>query len=282
MQIVKTISQAREIITKLKLAQNKIALIPTMGSLHDGHLSLIELAKKQADITITSIFVNNKQFDDQDDFINYPKNIEEDITKLQTKKVDILFCPNQEEIYTKENLINFNINKLGQNLCGKYRQNHFQGVLLIVNKLFNIIKPDIAVFGQKDFQQLQIITQMVQDLNIDTKIIAAPILREKSGLAMSSRNKRLDKNKLEQANLIFQNIKDLRNAITQSNEQNLSEILEKFRQKFIQEFDQLEYLEICSENNLQKIEKFDPAIKSRIFVAVYLGNIRLIDNLPLT
>ncbi len=281
MQIFNRIKDLKEQIKNLKKQGKIISFVPTMGFLHQGHLSLINQAKEVSDVVIVSIFVNQKQFDDNSDYENYPNNLDDDINKLKSKKVDILFCPNSQEIYPNKNLINFQIDDLGGNLCGKARKGHFQGVLLVVTKLFNIVDPDIAIFGQKDFQQLQIIKRLVLDLNFNIKIISAEIFREKSGLAMSSRNSRLSKENLIKAANIYQILNSAKSEILHTKTDNLKEILEKTKSKLLQYFDKIDYLEICDEENLQIIQKFNQNVPSRIFVAVYLGQVRLIDNISL-
>lgn len=277
MQIFKQIKDIKLAIKQLKTNQKTIALIPTMGFLHDGHLSLIDEAKKCADIVIVSIFVNQKQFDDNSDYENYPNNFEADLAKLKSKNIDILFCPDAKEIYPNNNFINFGIENLAQNLCGKARKGHFQGVLLVLSKLFNIITPNFAIFGEKDFQQLQIIKKLVSDLNFDIKIIPAPILREKTGLAMSSRNARLSEENQNKAANLYKILNEAKTEILQQEAINL----EKTKEKLLKFFDKIDYLEICDEENLQILKNFNPNIKSRIFVAVYLDQVRLIDNLEL-
>lgn len=281
MRIFHKISEIKSEIKNLKKQGKKIAFVPTMGFLHEGHLSLIDEAKKNADIVISSIFVNQKQFNEASDFTNYPSNLEGDIAKLESKKTDILFCPNSSEIYPRPNLINFEIKNLADNLCGATRQNHFQGVVLVVSKLFNIIDPDVAIFGEKDFQQLQIIRRLVSDLNFDIKIIPGAIFREENGLAMSSRNSRLTSDNLNKSPEIYKILSAAKTEILSSKTDKIHEILEKAKIKLSKIFDKIDYLEICDEENLQIVKEFDKNIKSRIFVAVYAGEIRLIDNIPL-
>lgn len=280
MKIFKEIVEIREEIKALKKQGKSVAFVPTMGFLHQGHLALIDEAKKHADIVVASIFVNKKQFNNPDDFANYPKNLADDIVKLESKKTDILFCPNSWEIYPDENLMIFEIKKLADNLCGKFRQNHFQGMALIVSKLFNIVTPDFAVFGEKDFQQLQIIRKLTADLNFNIKIIAVPTLRENSGLALSSRNSRLNEGDLKKSAKIYEILNFIKDKILlTNNEIDFKKILNNAQAELLKYFDKIEYLEICDEEDLRILKKIDKKTKSRIFVAVYLGQVRLIDNL---
>jgi pantoate--beta-alanine ligase len=281
MIIFKKIKDIQSHIKSLKNDGKSIALVPTMGSLHKGHLSLINDASSEADIVVVSIFVNEKQFDDIGDFKKYPKDFDKDVQALKNSKVDILFYPNLEEIYPTKNLINFKLNKLADNLCGKARGSHFQGVMLIISKLFNIINPDYAVFGEKDFQQLQIIRRLSEDLSFNVKIIPSSIFREESGLAMSSRNNRLSPSDLVKAGKVNKIVKQCKDLILASQDGEIVKILQKTNDKLLQYFDKVDYLEVCDEDNLQIISKFDQDIKSRIFVAVYLGQVRLIDNIEL-
>jgi len=280
MKIFKKISEIKSHIQKLKSEKKIISFVPTMGFLHEGHLSLIDEAKKNSDIVVVSIFVNKKQFNDVNDFKNYPKNLETDIKKLESKKTGILFCPDDEEIYQNNNeKIDFDFNPLANNLCGKYRENHFEGVALIVKKLFDIVKPNIAIFGQKDFQQLQIIKKLVRDFNLNIKIISAPIVREATGLAMSSRNSRLSKEESKKAAEIYRILQLIKKEILE--DKNLELVLKKYKKELLKYFDKIDYLEICDEENLQIIKQFNKKINSRIFIAVFLGKVRLIDNIKI-
>ncbi len=283
MIIFKEITKIKEKISSLKKKGKIVSLVPTMGCLHQGHLSLIKEAKKKSDIVIVSIFVNEKQFNDSNDFKNYPRNLVDDVKKLQDQKVDILFCPTLKEIYpsSQSNLVNFTVDQLADNLCGKSRKNHFEGVMLIVSKLFNIINPDIAVFGEKDFQQLQIIKRLVNDLNFDIQIISVPIFRAENGLALSSRNNLIKGDDHFKAMKIYEVLSKAKKQILASKNNNIDNILKRSRIELLKYFDKVDYLQICTEDNLQIIKKFNKKTKFRIFVAVYLNQIRLIDNIAL-
>jgi len=261
----------------------KIALVPTMGALHEGHLSLIDLAKKEADLVVVSIFVNKLQFNDTQDFANYPKNLALDLEKLKSAKVDLVFVPRAEEIYPKTPLTQINLGELENKLCGKKRPGHFAGMALIVTKLFNLIRPNVAIFGEKDFQQLQIIRHLVLDLNFPIRIIGGAIKREKNGLAMSSRNLHLSSNDFAKAGDIFANLKKIKQEILSLEGQEpkkIEQILQHYRNQFLVDgFDKIDYLEVCRESDLKICQIDNTIFACRLFIAIYLGGIRLIDNI---
>jgi pantoate--beta-alanine ligase len=264
----------------LKQYQNsKIGLVPTMGTLHDGHIDLIKRAKKNCDLVIVSIFVNKKQFDRDCDYLTYPKNQSKDIKNIKNI-ADILFCPNIAEIYPNDFAATISVANLSNYLCGKARPNHFDAVALIVTKLFNIIKPNQAFFGKKDFQQLQIIKKLVSDLNIDVRIISCKTIRHKNGLAMSSRNLLLDNLGQKIAPKIYQNLCLAKEQI--SSGLKIDSVLKQVAENFIKSgFNKIDYLQVCDEKTLQTVISFNPKIKARLFIAIYIGNIRLIDNVQL-
>lgn len=281
MQIIKQIKQIRSELDKV--GDKKIAFVPTMGNLHDGHLHLVKQAKELAQIVVVSIFVNQKQFNNQNDFAKYPRTLEDDISKLEAVGVDFIFAPDHQEIYPQNSSFQIIPDKnLSDCLCGKTRVGHMEGVCLVVAKLFNIVKPNFALFGKKDFQQFSIIKKMVEELNFDIEIIGVETVREESGLAMSSRNNLLsEKEKLAAANIyrILHEIKDeIKNNQTQFN---LATILEIKEKKLLESgFNKIDYLEIRDEKNLKLINDFSKINNpSRIFIAAFLGEVRLIDNL---
>ena len=263
-----------------KISDKKIAFVPTMGALHDGHLALVKKAQEIADIVVVSIFVNKAQFNDQNDYKNYPRQNLEDLKKLENAGVDLVFLPNEEEMFAEDFAFKIIPTKLVDCLCGSSRPGHFDGVALVVTKLFNIVKPDIAIFGQKDFQQLSIIKKLVSDLNLDVEIFAHETFREKSGLAMSSRNQRLSKDNKIKAAQIFKILSEIKNEVRKT-PKNIDKILSEKSQELLKNsFEKIDYLEIREENNLKLINEFNDENPARIFIAVYLSGIRLIDNLP--
>ena len=274
---------------KIKLIQQKIeslkngttvGFVPTMGALHKGHLSLVEKAKKENDIVVVSIFVNPTQFDNVEDLINYPKTIEKDLLLLKAANCDIVFTPTSEEIYD-DNIQSqsFDFDGLEYLMEGKFRKGHFNGVGTVVARLFEIIKPHKAYFGEKDFQQLQIIRKMVEKRNLPVQIIPCPIHREKDGLAMSSRNTRLTKEHRAVAPFIYKTLKKVK---IKFGTKDASEVLKWVEKEFKKEpLLTLEYIEIADEETLLPIEIKNPKKKYRAFIAVFAGKIRLIDNISL-
>jgi len=260
----------------------RVGFVPTMGALHKGHLSLISLAKKHCDVVIVSIFVNQKQFNSAQDYARYPNNLAKDLELLQDAKVDILFNPAMEEIYAPDCFTKIAINKLTDHLCGKTRGGHFNAVALIVVKLFNIIKPDLVFFGEKDFQQLQIIRRLVADLNIDLEIISGKTIREFDGLAMSSRNLLLNAPARKIAGQIYQHLCLIKEKIIDNPNINIELILSESSNNLLKiGVNKIDYLQVCGEENLESIIIFNPEIKSRLFIAAYVEEVRLIDNIEL-
>lgn len=284
MKIFNDIKSTRSFLSSFaggKIDGKKIGFVPTMGALHQGHLSLVDLAKKNCDIVIVSIFVNQKQFNNPEDYAKYPNTLKQDISLLEQAKVDVLFNPSSDEIYTSDFKTKIIISDLTDELCGKTRPGHFDGVALIVSKLFNIIKPTHAFFGEKDFQQLQIIKRLVRDLNFDIEIIAGKTLREDDGLAMSSRNLRLNDNSRKIAAKLYENLNLAKNKIL-SDPKNSQSILKETSQNLLKiGFEKIDYLQICDEENLKPLQNFDPKIKTRLFAAAFIGSVRLIDNIKL-
>lgn len=259
-------------------AQDKtIGFVPTMGFLHEGHLSLVDAANKNADITIVSIFVNPTQFTPDEDFEDYPRDMKRDKELLEERGCSFLFYPQKEEMYREHYKTEVEVKDLSQLLCGVKRKIHFRGVTTVVAKLFNIIKPHIAVFGQKDGQQSIIIKRMVRDLNFDIKIIVAPTVREKDGLALSSRNMYLSKKEREEAPIIYSSLKEAERMIKDGVRE--PEKIKKRMREMIsaKETAQIEYIEIVDTEELRSLEE----IKGEVLVAVacQFGKARLIDNI---
>lgn len=282
--LVHTIKEVREQIKEWKKAGLTVGLVPTMGALHNGHLSLIKKAVEKCDKVVVSVFVNPIQFCPGEDLDKYPRTLEADQKLCESNGVNIVFAPTPSEMYgdcqmrTNDFLTYvippfFYVNKL----CGKSRVGHFDGVCTVVNKLFNIVQPDFAFFGQKDAQQLIIIKKMVKDLNIPVEIIPCPIVREESGLALSSRNKYLsEEDKIEALALskILNNIKNCyKKGITDV------EALKETAYQFLNDHHDLEYLEFMNEENLDEMTTADD--HTRVFIACKVGGVRLIDNILL-
>lgn len=260
--------------------KKSIGFVPTMGALHQGHLSLIEKAQQENDIVVVSIFVNPTQFDNQEDLAKYPKTLENDTKLLENISCDVLFYPSVKEIYS-ENIVSerFNFDGLEHQMEGKFRDGHFDGVGTIVKALFEIVKPNKAYFGQKDFQQLQIIKKMVKKHHLNLKIKGCPIFREDDGLAMSSRNTRLTKEHREAAPFIYKTLKKARKKFSTESATNVTKWVEKqFKNHLLLE---LEYFTIADEKTLKTIKNKESDKKYRAFIAVFAGEIRLIDNIRL-
>ena len=279
MEIHSTVKGLRESLKKYKLKNQTIGFIPTMGYLHEGHLNLMEESKKGNDFTVVSIFVNPLQFNDIKDFEKYPKNEEGDIESLTKLGIDILFLPSSEEIYGQvgEAKIEMKIPALMKNLCAPSRIGHFEGVIHIVSKLFNYVQPDKVYFGLKDYQQFLIIKELIHNLSFPIEIIGVETVREKSGLAMSSRNSRLTKEESEDATLVYRSMKM---AEKNSGKKNitiptLKEIIKEIL--LSSNMIKIDYIEILDPDTLENKEFVSGKIL--IAIAVFLGNVRLIDNI---
>ncbi|WP_218597992.1 pantoate--beta-alanine ligase [Polaribacter sp. NJDZ03] len=280
MKIFNTKQEIKSYLTSKKEDNKTIGYVPTMGALHEGHLSLIKKAIEKNDLVVVSIFVNPTQFDNQDDLIKYPKTIENDTKLLESVSCDVLFLPSVEEIYA-ENIAseNFDFDGLEHQMEGKFRNGHFNGVGTIIKTLFEIITPNRAYFGQKDFQQLQIIKKMVKKNRIPVKIKGCPIFREENGLAMSSRNTRLSKEHRTEAAFIYKILKKVRYKFNSEEANKINEWVEsQFKEH---PYLKLEYFTIAEEKTLKTIESKEYHKKYRAFIAVFAGDIRLIDNIRL-
>ena len=279
MKIVNKISEITYYLSSFVKDKKKIGFVPTMGALHFGHLSLIKTSKEQNDITVISIFVNPTQFNDKEDFNKYPRNPEQDLEKLYETGCDLVFMPSEKEMYPDQISTKFDLGHIENIMEGKYRQGHFQGVALIVNKLFEIIKPTNAYFGQKDFQQLAIIKRLVKITNSPINIIACPIIRENNGLAMSSRNSRLSKEEFNQAAIIYSTLNQLVNFIHNNKVTDFS-IWATNQINAISLF-KTEYIEIVDSETLEIISELKNHKSITCCIAVFCGQVRLIDNIQI-
>jgi len=279
MQIYRTIADLRY---ALKLAKDNglsMGLIPTMGNLHKGHLSLVSLAREQCDFILTTIFANPTQFEPNEDFQNYPRSFEDDMEALKSLNCDAVFAPNVEEIYPlgPELETRVTVPYLSKILCGVSRPGHFDGVCTIVTKLFNICQVDKAYFGEKDYQQLTIIKKLVRDLNIPIEIIGIPISREASGLALSSRNNYLGSEQLSKAAILYQSLKQTFDIIKGNPNLNYSDMEKTALGKISAVGLQPDYFSICHAETLLPAQPGDKELV--ILTAAYLGDTRLIDNI---
>ena len=268
-------------ISSLKNKGKTIGFVPTMGALHEGHLSLIKASRQATDITICSIFVNPTQFNDPNDFEKYPVTIEADILKLTEACTDILFLPPVSEIYPEGTgaLRHYNIGQLETALEGQYRPGHFQGVCNVVHRLFTIITPDKSFFGQKDYQQCMVIQKLVELKNLPVEIVIYPTVRETSGLAMSSRNMRLSFQDKEKAIAIYRSL-----IFIKENQRQIR--IEDLQQKALQMlldagFEKIDYVSICDAKTLQPLAEITDSDKAVALVAAFLNGVRLIDNMLL-
>ena len=262
-------------------SKNTIGFVPTMGALHQGHLSLVEKSLQNNDLTIVSIFVNPTQFNNPEDLEKYPRNLESDIAKLQTVSDNvIIYAPSVDDIYEGDTTSkSFYFDGLENQMEGKFRPGHFEGVGTIVKRLFEIVNPTNAYFGEKDFQQLQIIKKLVEKENFSINIVECPIFREENGLAMSSRNERLSPNDRNAAAIIYKTLLEVKHKFAS---ESLSEIVLWVNQVFENQPDfKLDYFEIADETTLQSCETKNPDQKWRAFIAVFVNNIRLIDTISL-
>lgn len=276
MKIIRSVAQMQKTCLHLKKCKT-IAVVPTMGALHTGHLSLVKLAQKKADVVIVTIFVNPMQFGKNEDLARYPRDEKGDLHKLKHSKVDFVFIPNAQAMYPKNFQTLVSVDQVSQRLCGRVRPGHFQGVATVVLKLFQIVQPDFAIFGKKDFQQLKVIEHMVNDLNVPVKIIAAPIIREKDGLALSSRNRYLSPDERELALFLNRGLKRVQQACQ---EQKITTT--RMRQIFLDQMPKnhkikIDYVECLDSSSLKPLA--EPVRgKTLVAVAVWVGNTRLIDN----
>lgn len=260
----------------LRMEGERIAFVPTMGYFHEGHLRLMKEAKKMADCVVVSIYVNPTQFGPKEDFSKYPRDLDRDLKMAQSVGVDVIFYPADKEMYPANYQTYVDVEKVTQNLCGKSRPGHFRGVTTVCCKLFNIVKPHMAVFGQKDFQQFITIKRMVDDLNMDLQIIGLPTVRESDGLAMSSRNKYLLKDEKSSALTLFKSLK-LAQKLYAGGETKSSVIINEV-EKLIKRTPHtaIDYIKICDTKTLKDADKIKS--QSVIALAVKVGKTRLIDN----
>jgi len=277
LKIARTVSRARKFIREQKKNTRSIGFVATMGALHAGHISLVKTSLEENDITVVSIFVNPNQFNDNHDFNSYPRNLQEDLQILKSYAVDLVFVPSTEEVYPEPDTRVFDFSGLDLIMEGKYRPGHFNGVAQVVSRLFEIIEPDRAYFGEKDFQQLAIIRKVVKDLNIPVQIRGCPIIRQADGLAMSSRNKLLTVEEQKSATRIF---RALQRAKALAGKLPVTEFIEQTC-KYIQEDPcfRVEYFEIVRQKDLQPVQNWNENDPMIACIAVQIGRVRLIDNI---
>ncbi|EFG9327599.1 pantoate--beta-alanine ligase [Escherichia coli] len=277
MLIIETLPLLRQRIRRLRMEGKRVALVPTMGNLHDGHMKLVDEAKARADVVVVSIFVNPMQFDRPEDLARYPRTLQEDCEKLNKRKVDLVFAPSVKEIYPNgtETHTYVDVPGLSTMLEGASRPGHFRGVSTIVSKLFNLVQPDIACFGEKDFQQLALIRKMVADMGFDIEIVGVPIMRAKDGLALSSRNGYLTAEQRKIAPGLYKVLSSIADKL-QAGERDLDEIITIAGQELNEKGFRADDIQIRDADTL--LEVSENSKRAVILVAAWLGDARLIDN----
>ena len=278
MQVLYSINEIAQVVKEIKKQGKSIGFVPTMGYFHLGHTSLFEQSQKKSDISIVSLFVNPAQFGPNEDYDKYPRDIQNDIKIAAEQNVDYLFIPEVTEMYPNDFASSVKLKKITEIFEGKLRQGHFEGVALVLMKLFNIIKPDNVFFGQKDYQQTLVVKQIVKDFNIDTNIIVCPTIRLGTGLAMSSRNSYLSDVELEKASILFRTLEEAKKLIAAG--EYAREKIDTFMQQTLNAEPQIkiDYASIVMADDLSAPEYFAHNDKLVILLAVYLGKTRLIDN----
>ncbi|MCD6083374.1 pantoate--beta-alanine ligase [Candidatus Aerophobetes bacterium] len=277
MRLIRKIDEMRKYVRERK-NKKLIGFVPTMGYLHEGHLSLIRKARRECDEVIVSIFVNPTQFGRGEDYHSYPRDLKRDIALSEKEKVDVIFAPSVEEMYPEGYSTFVQVEgRLSSVLEGASRPGHFRGVCTVLVKLFNIINPDISFFGEKDFQQALIVKKMVEDLNIDTRIVLLPTVREEDGLAMSSRNSYFNEEERKAAIILYRSLKKAKEWIDQG-ERNSSRIIQKMKDFIAKEpLARIDYIAIVDSKSLEEVEQVERG--NLIALAVYIGKVRLIDNM---
>lgn len=279
MNVIETIPEIREVVKQHQLQGKKVAFVPTMGALHDGHLSLIRIARRMAEHVVVSIYVNPEQFGPSEDFGNYPRTLHRDLEFCREEGVSTVFTPNDEIMYgVGEKFFSIDIKVLNTHLDGGSRPGYFQGIALVVNKLFNIVQPDIAVFGQKDYQQFQIIQQMAKEFNHDLELVMAPIERAEDGLALSSRNAYLSKEERDLAPLLYKKMQQCVDEI-QAGLLTPNSLFELKQNELEAKGFKNDYFSVFSMDRMEPLAKLNIGETYVLATAVYLGKTRLIDNI---
>jgi pantoate--beta-alanine ligase len=276
MELVHTAADLQQIISNVKVLGKSVGFVPTMGALHPGHLSLVEQAGSSSDYVVVSIFVNPTQFNDKGDLEKYPRNLEQDLMLLKNTPCNLVFAPGVNEMYPEEDTRVFDFGAMGEVMEGKHRPGHFNGVAQVVSKLFDMVQPHKAFFGEKDFQQLAIIKAMAKQLNYEVEIVPCATVREPDGLAMSSRNQRLASGQRKSAALISRTLFE---AVGKKNIYTVEEL----KNRVVKNIDsdenlETEYFEIVDSESLQAIGSWEEKVNKRGCIAVYCGEVRLIDN----
>ncbi|MEO0225510.1 MAG: pantoate--beta-alanine ligase [candidate division WOR-3 bacterium] len=278
MKIIKKIEKMQRWSDRIRAQGKIIGFVPTMGYLHEGHLSLVKIARRSSDYVVVSIFVNPLQFGPKEDLGRYPRDFPRDKRLLKKLDVDVIFYPSVKEMYPQPSQTFVEVPELSKNLCGQSRPGHFRGVCTVVAKLFNIVKPHIAVFGKKDFQQLTIIEQMVRDLNFDIRIVAGPTVREWDGLAMSSRNTYLSEVEHKNATILYQSLV-MAKRLVKRGEKDPGVIIDKMKKMITEKGGRIDYIKIVNRETLKDVKRVKKG--DIIALAVFFGKTRLIDNISI-
>jgi pantoate--beta-alanine ligase len=279
MQVIEKPKQMQSLSEALRREGKKIAFVPTMGYFHEGHLTLMREAKRLGDVLVVSIFVNPLQFGPSEDYDRYPRDLERDLKMAEEVGVDIVFHPQVEDIYPPNFQTYVEVSELQKYLCGRFRPNHFRGVATVVLKLFNIVKPHVAVFGLKDYQQYLIIKRMVKDLNLDVEVVGIPTVREEDNLAASSRNVYLNAEERKAARALYKALMEAK-RLFEEGERNASKLLEASRKVIEREpLVNLQYLELCDPETLEPLS--GNIERALLAIAAWVGKTRLIDNIIL-
>lgn len=281
MELLRTVSEMHDWSDAERRGGHTIALVPTMGALHDGHFALVEEAMRRSELVVVSIFVNPTQFGKGEDLDSYPRQLQDDLAALEEMGVDAVFAPNVEAMYPfgEENVLTWvTVERLDEHLCGRFRPGHFRGVTTVVLKLFNVCRPDVAVFGRKDAQQFVILKRMVEELLLDVEMVGVDIVREEDGLAMSSRNAYLDPEQRREATALYRAVTAGRRQLLEG-EQRPGALVETMREKLLEAYGlDVQYAEVVDARTLQPIDSITPGQPVLLAVAAFLGKTRLIDN----
>ena len=277
LEVIETVDAIRERLQPVRLSDDLMGLVPTMGAFHEGHLSLIREARQDCDTVVVSVFVNPHQFGPGEDFRTYPRTLESDLAYCEELGVDLVFTPSVKEMYPAEQLTFVEADRLGDHLCGVYREGHFKGVATVVLKLLNIVQPDRAYFGEKDAQQLAIVRRMVHDLNLQVQIVPLSIVRESDGLAMSSRNQYLQPQERERAPVLYRALQMAQKQI-EAGETGSHLILGEARRVLEEEpLIEVDYLDLVDPDEMQPVSEVTGPV--RVCAAIRIGSSRLIDNI---
>ena len=277
MEVIQTIKEMKEFSSRTRREGKTIALVPTMGYFHEGHLSLMREGRKQGDLLVISLFINPTQFSPNEDFKNYPKDFEGDRKMAEEVGVDVFFAPDASDMYPPDHQTIVRVEKVTQSLCGKSRPTHFQGVATVVLMLFEIVTPHVAIFGEKDYQQLVTIQQMVRDLHMSVEVVGMPTVREADGLAMSSRNTHLLPEERKAASSLYRSLQKAKELL-QKGERKTDRILQEMKGILQSEpLVRIDYVQICDAYTLQDLDRIEGDVV--VALAAYLGKTRLIDNL---